>query len=143
MISSLSEDISFGSLKVLVVDDLPTNCKVLSHLLTKLGSQVETCNSGEAALQLCSEKKYHLVLLDLHMPSMSGFETGEKLIESREGSTPLIVAQTADETPKACERTTKIGFDGHLTKPIRPDRVSKFLNQALSLSEPCQNSPRA
>ncbi|MBC2604212.1 response regulator [Puniceicoccus vermicola] len=117
----------YGEIRVLIVDDMPTNRKVLQHLIKKLGAQPETCASGEEALQLNSKNLYHLILLDLHMPTMSGFEVGEKIISKRSGQLPLVVAQTADETPQACDRTNGIGFDGHLTKPIRPPKVSDIL----------------
>ncbi len=120
---------AYGDFRVLIVDDLATNRKVLHHLVGKLGAQAETCDSGEDAIALISRNHYHLILLDLHMPSMSGFEAGEKIIREREGSLPLVVAQTADETSRACDRTREIGFDGHITKPIRSAKVQQFLRQ--------------
>jgi CheY-like chemotaxis protein len=126
-----NEPPDFTNLRALVVDDLPTNLKVLSHLLEKLGVVVETCESGERALELCEKQEFHIILMDLHMPAMSGFETGEKIIAARTGPLPLVVAQTADETDRACERTKAIGFDGHLTKPIRPANVGEYLARAL------------
>lgn len=124
------EPADFSNLRALVVDDIPTNLKVLSHLLSKLGVTVETCESGEEALKLCESREYHIILMDLHMPAMSGYETGEKILSMRKGKFPLLVAQTADETDTACERTRQIGFDGHLTKPIRSAGVGKFLERA-------------
>lgn len=121
-------------LKVLVVDDLPTNRKVLKHLVEKCGVAADVCGSGEEAIRLCGDGAdgYHLVLMDLHMPGMSGFEAGEEIVRRRAGVLPRVVAQTADETPRACERTRAIGFDGHLTKPIRPSALLELIREIRS-----------
>lgn len=115
-------------IRVLVVDDLPTNQKILRHIIEKFGAAVDTCESGEEAVRLCAENDYELVLMDLHMPSMSGFEAGERILRDRKGDLPLVFAQTADETARACDRTREIGFDGHLTKPIRPQAIRRILD---------------
>ena len=125
---------SFSNLRVLIVDDLPTNRKVLQLLVKKFGAQTQSCSSGEEALELLSSEEFDLILLDLHMPTMSGFEVGERIVASRSGKLPYLVAQTADETVQACDRTREIGFDAHLTKPIRPVKVSEILERINDLS---------
>ncbi|MGE9291070.1 MAG: response regulator [Puniceicoccales bacterium] len=125
----------FSEIQVLIVDDMATNRKVLQHLIRRIGAVPESCESGKKALQLCASKDFHLILLDLHMPEMSGFEVGEKIIAQRSTSLPLVVAQTADETPHACDRTQSIGFDGHLTKPIRPNKIIDFLRSIQEIIE--------
>ncbi|MFP4352342.1 MAG: response regulator [Puniceicoccaceae bacterium] len=121
--------LSADSVDVLVVDDLPTNQKVLRHVVEKCPPvRVRTCGSGVEAIRLCRERKFELVLIDLHMPDMTGFEAGAAILAEREGPFPLVVAQTADETPRACGRTVEIGFDGHLVKPIRPESIRAILD---------------
>lgn len=135
MIDSPPSENTYEDFRILIVDDLPTNLKVLSHLVRKQGAQVDLCSSGEEALGLFASNQYHMILLDLHMPAMSGYEVGEKMVAMRDGPLPFIVAQTADETNRACRRTSEIGFDGHLTKPIRPDSVRDLLFSIKQLAE--------
>ncbi len=84
---------------------------------------------------MCRKQTYHLILMDLHMPAMSGYEAGERILSLRQDQAfPLVFAQTADETPDAMERTTRIGFDGHLTKPIRPHEIERIVGQIQRIS---------
>ena len=123
-----AEALSSDPVDVLVVDDLATNRKVLRHVVEKCGSvRVETCGSGGEAVRLCRERNFDLVLMDLHMPGMTGFEAGAEIVAARDGPLPMVVAQTADETPRACRTTGEMGFDGHLVKPIRPERIRAIL----------------
>jgi len=119
-----------STLKCLIVDDIETNQRILQHLMGRCGMDTVACGSGEEAVKHCERDEFHLVLMDLHMPTMSGFEAGEKIIERRkEKAFPLIYAQTADETPNALKRTMEAGFDGHLCKPIRPHEIEKIVSQ--------------
>ncbi len=126
------EDPDLPAFRVLVVDDIPTNQKILKHMVQRMGLQADVCGSGKEAVNLCQKNRYDLVLMDLHMPEMSGFEAGEIILGQRKGRLPLLYAQTADETEEACMRTREIGFDGHMTKPLRPQGVRKVLEGLLS-----------
>ena len=80
------EALSITPIRVLVVDDLSTNQKVLRHVVEKCGPvRVETCGSGEEATRLCRERPFDLVLMDLHMPEMTGFEAGAEILAARNG----------------------------------------------------------
>jgi|GEM_PF-5350398 len=128
------ENSSSQSIRVLIVDDISTNRVILSHMIRKMGAAATTCESGEEALKILAGEKFELILMDLHMPEMSGFECGEKIIEKRTGKLPLLIAQTADETPTACKRTSEIGFDGHISKPIRPNKLTGIFDLLKELS---------
>jgi len=126
---------SSAPLKCLIVDDISTNQRILQPLVGRCGMDTTTCGSGEESLELCQNERFHLVLMDLHMPTMSGFEAGEQIISHRaDNPFPLLFAQTADETPNALERTTELGFDGHLSKPIRPHEIERIVTQIQRLS---------
>ncbi len=132
-----SAALSSGPINVLVVDDLATNQKVLRHVVEKCGSvRVETCGSGGEAVRLCRERAFDLVLMDLHMPEMTGFEAGAEILTARTGPLPLVVAQTADKTPRACGKTEEIGFDGHLAKPIRSESIRAILDSIRGIAAP-------
>lgn len=132
--TKVSEEQALGPLRCLIVDDVATNQRILQHLMGRCGLEATVCGGGEHAIELCRDNFFHIVLMDLHMPEVSGFEAGEKIIEMRKNDPfPLLYAQTADETESAMERALAIGFDGYLKKPIRPHEVEQVVEKVLRL----------
>jgi len=115
---------------IMIVDDILSNRKILEYTLKKLGvKEITTCSSGAEAIAAAQEKEYGLILMDLHMPEMSGFSTAKKILENSNGNKPRIVAQTADETDETRARIEKIGFVDCLTKPIRPHEIAECIQK--------------
>src|SRR5258708_27685124 len=88
--------------RVLIVDDQPTNLLVLEAFLGDLGVQLVPARSGEEALALLAEQSFALVLLDVRMPGLDGFETARRIRgQDRHGRTPIIfvTAHSADDFP--------------------------------------------
>lgn len=105
-------------LNVLIVDDLETNRTVLRHLLEALACNSVEAGSGIEALSLLHSEYFDMVLLDIHMPEVSGFEVVERL----RGMCSLnahtrVVAVTADVT-RSESRYLQAGFDAYLNKPV-------------------------
>lgn len=102
---------------VLVVDDVATNRLVLGALLERSGARVRLAESGHAALQAHLDTPADLVLLDLQMPDMDGFETARQIRASPHGRVPVIAtsAQAQSEERFAC---IEAGMDGLMLKPI-------------------------
>ncbi|MEM8622892.1 MAG: response regulator [Pseudomonadota bacterium] len=120
---------------VLVVDDNATNRLVASHLLRRQGCRVLEADSGAAALDVFIAEAPDLVLMDLSMPGMNGFEATRRLraIEAeRSLERSPIVALTANALPEHREACREAGMDGFLTKPIRVDEIVAILNGKLS-----------
>jgi len=106
---------------LLAVDDNPSKLLTLSALLAELGQNVHTASSGREALRLILQHEYAVVLLDVHMPTMDGFETAS-LIRQRKSSehTPIIfVTSYPDDTHAA--RGYEIGAVDYILAPVEPE----------------------
>jgi len=130
------------SLQVLVVDDNPTNQEVARALLGAIGVTVTTASSGEEGLATLAAAEFDVVLMDIHMPGISGIET-LAAIRAR-GLTDLpVVALTADAMTGERERLLGLGFDGYLSKPIDPAEMIRALTAALIPDPPQAQTHRA
>jgi signal transduction histidine kinase/ActR/RegA family two-component response regulator len=111
---------TFDSSKILLVDDNSVNLLVGAAMLKSLGLQVGVAASGEEALAMMKVNNYQLVLLDLMMPGMSGFETlhAIRALVGKVASVP-VVALTAQADSNSKEEALAFGFDGYATKPIK------------------------
>jgi signal transduction histidine kinase/CheY-like chemotaxis protein/HPt (histidine-containing phosphotransfer) domain-containing protein len=122
--------------KVLVVDDHPVNREVLIRQLAILGIDADSAVDGAQALATWQSGDYALVLADIHMPSMDGYELTRQIraIEAQRGAarTP-IVAVTANVMKGEEQRCLTIGMDAYLGKPIGIDRLQVTLERWLSI----------
>ena len=119
--------------RVLAVDDYEVNLEVLIGQFGILGVELDTAANGIQALTLWREKPYALVLTDIHMPDMDGFELtrqirAEETLKGVEKRTP-IVALTANALTGEAERCLAAGMDDYLTKPLTLDRLRKAVAQ--------------
>jgi CheY-like chemotaxis protein len=122
------------SLVVLHVDDDPMNLRVVEEILTAFHHRSVKANSGAEALQHIAEQAFDVVLMDIHMPGMSGIEAVERLraLPGPERDTPVI-ALTADVTSRRPEDYAALGFNGYVSKPIL---VSGLLDAIKAAAEP-------
>lgn len=111
--------------KVLLVEDNEINLAIMHSQLVSLGFQVDTAVNGRVALPKLKEKDYDLVLTDLDMPEMSGYELTAE-IRSRGKSMPIL-AITASDFDLTKERALALGFDGYMLKPFETDALVKKL----------------
>lgn len=107
--------------KVLVVDDSPDNRLLISHVLKTNLFQVTLAKDGYEGLDYVSKNDFDLILLDLHMPGIDGFETARRLREV--GYLNPIVALTADAMSGVKEKCIQSGFNNYLTKPINKNKL--------------------
>jgi PAS domain S-box-containing protein len=113
--------------RVLVIDDMPEVAEALAFLLDVLGATVRVAHSGEQGLEVCAEFKPDLVLLDLSMPQMDGFETARRLRELPAGRSARLVAVTGFGERQSRARTQEAGFESHLVKPVRLQQLEELL----------------
>jgi signal transduction histidine kinase/CheY-like chemotaxis protein len=115
---------------VLVVDDNPINLKVQRGLLERVGHTVRLASDGREALDLLARERFGLVLMDLQMPGLDGFETAKQV---RAEASPVLdrkvplVALTASATAEIRAQCEAAGFDDFLSKPVRPDDLAKLV----------------
>jgi signal transduction histidine kinase/DNA-binding response OmpR family regulator/HPt (histidine-containing phosphotransfer) domain-containing protein len=118
------------SYDVLLVEDNLINQKVAVQMLEKLNCQVDIAEDGEAALEFVLAKKYGLVLMDVHMPGMNGYDTATELrrreAESGHSRTP-IVAMTANAMSGDRDKCIDAGMDDYLSKPVRPGELEQIV----------------
>ena len=106
---------------VLLVDDRSANLLALRTLLDEMGYPLVEAGSGEEALRLMDGEEFAVVLLDVQMPTMDGFETATRIREqSRYGQTPIIFITAHDETRVTVERAYALGAVDFLMKPLIP-----------------------
>jgi signal transduction histidine kinase len=104
--------------RVLVVDDNRDAAQSLAAMLRLTGSEVETAHDGLQALRIAERFRPSLVLLDIGMPGMSGFEVARKIRAKPWGASIRLVAQTGWGQEEDRQRAREAGFDVHLTKPV-------------------------
>ena len=104
--------------RVLVVDDNRDAATSLAAMLRLSGSEVETAHDGLQALRIAERFRPSLVLLDIGMPGMSGFEVARKIRSKPWGASVRLVAQTGWGQEEDRQRAREAGFDVHLTKPV-------------------------
>lgn len=115
---------------VLIVDDEPDSLEVASTLLELVGATVITGNNGREGVDLAKQYQPNLIISDLSMPGMSGWEMLKMLKETLETRDIPIIALTAHAMMGDRERVMGAGFHNYLTKPLRPET---FINDLLGL----------
>jgi CheY-like chemotaxis protein len=121
------------SLRILVVEDNLVNQRLATRLLEKRGHHVAVAGDGKQALSALEKERFDLVLMDMQMPEMDGFEaTAEirKREKANEQRLP-IVALTAHAMKGDREKCLAAGMDGYLSKPIRPQELDAVLQLYL------------
>ena len=124
-----------GPGKILVVDDDPGNREVLEELLRMRGYPVVTAASGYEALELVRTATPDLVLLDVNMPGLSGYEVCEKLRQDPASRLLPIVIVTALEGQEEKIRAIEAGADDFLNKPINPPELVACVKSLLRIRE--------
>jgi signal transduction histidine kinase len=113
--------------RVLVVDDNADNATALAMLLQQLGHHVEVAGDGEMALVRASQFRPDVILLDIGIPKMNGYDVCRQLRQHDWGRGIRVIAQTGYGEEQDRRRSAEAGFDGHLVKPIDPARLGAVL----------------
>jgi CheY-like chemotaxis protein len=124
------EDVS--QWRVLIVDDEPDNLTLASELLSFSGATVAITEHGVQLLEMVDEFEPSIILLDLAMPGMDGWEVQRRLRTRPELSFIPIIALTAMAMPEDAERAKMAGFDGYITKPFRVGSLLRDIKTCLT-----------
>ena len=116
-------------LRVLLAEDTPTNQKLAEYLLTKRGHIVEIAQDGQQALELIEQHDYDVVLMDVQMPIMDGFQATaaiRSLADPVKAGLPII-ALTAHALKEDAKRCLAAGMDAYVSKPIQADEFIELV----------------
>ena len=122
----------FADMTILLVDDTPDNLYVMESALEDLGCQIFQADSGQKALQMLAQREFDLVLLDVQMPDMDGFEVAELMKGSRKTKDVAIIFITAiNKEIKYIQKGYDVGAENYLFKPIEPEELRGKVEAAL------------
>jgi PAS domain S-box-containing protein len=124
-------------LRVLVAEDNDFNAQLIEQLLTRRGHQVSIAQNGRDALALLQTSRFDLLMLDIHMPELDGFEvtTALRRRERDTGGHLPVVALTARSRKEDRDRCLAVGMDEFLTKPFRADDLWAVIERVVEPSE--------
>ena len=120
---------------VLLVEDNTINQQVAQELLQNMGLTVHVANNGIEALKKLRESHYDMVLMDIQMPEMDGYETTRRIRLEPEFSSLPVVAMTAHAMMSEREKCLAAGMNEHIPKPIDPEKLFVILNQWLKSTD--------
>jgi CheY-like chemotaxis protein len=112
--------------RILVVDDRKDSADSLAMVLRLLGNEVRTAYDGAEAVRVAEEYRPEVVLLDIGLPKLNGYEAGRRIRE-RLGTNVLLIALTGWGGEEDRRRSTEAGFNAHLTRPVELDGLQKLL----------------
>jgi CheY-like chemotaxis protein len=119
--------IESSKFRVLVVDDNVDSAEAIGKLLQLKGHDVRCAFDGASAVSIAPQFGPHLILLDISLPDMDGYEVLRRLRKESRASQPLVAAVTGFGQPEDRRRTQEAGFDHHLVKPFGPDVLMALL----------------
>ncbi|WP_321279030.1 cache domain-containing protein [Marinifilum fragile] len=115
--------------KILIVDDYNVNITLIKQMLQSTGVSMSSTDNGRTAIEECGSSHFDLVLLDLQMPDLNGYDT-LKLIKKNNPEIK-IVAQTAYALANEKEQIMNSGFDGYIAKPIIKKNLLSLINEMI------------
>jgi signal transduction histidine kinase/DNA-binding response OmpR family regulator len=115
---------------VLVAEDNVMNQKLVTQVLKRLGCQVEVADNGEHAIRKLQDAAYDIILMDIQMPIMDGYETTQYIRSKLNNSIPII-AMTAHALASEREECLKAGMNDFLSKPFRMEELQRLLRKYL------------
>jgi PAS domain S-box-containing protein len=118
--------------RILVADDLQDSVDSLAMMLRLAGHDVQTAHDGLEAVQAAAAFRPDVVLLDIGMPKMNGYEAARHIRQQSWGKDMLLVALTGWGQEEDKRQTFEAGFDRHLTKPVDPAALEKLLAESTA-----------
>ncbi|KPA09793.1 multi-sensor hybrid histidine kinase [Candidatus Magnetomorum sp. HK-1] len=124
----------FEPAKILVVDDIDSNRKLLKESLTLYGLDVMEADNGQQAIMLVEKSMPDIILMDIRMPVIDGYEATKNIKENAKSKDIPIIALTASVAKEKEEKLKQSGFDAYLPKPIDIQKLFKILTRYIKYS---------
>ena len=118
--------------RILIVEDNPMNLKLMETILSKNGYDLVSAVDGEKGVQRAGEQKLDLVLMDLQMPGIDGFEAMAQIRKLDQCSALPIIAVTGNTTQVDKKKAIEAGFNDFLGKPYKIDELLRIIEQAVA-----------
>ncbi len=120
--------------RILVVDDKPENLEVVVNLLKLVGFETKEAVNGEDAIKKFHEWSPNLILMDMRMPVMDGYEATRQLKLTEKGRNTPIIALTASSFEDERKKSMAMGMDGYIRKPFRESELFGVIGNALNIN---------
>ncbi|MDX2001441.1 MAG: PAS domain-containing protein [Chitinophagales bacterium] len=131
-----NEETWLSGLRVLLVEDNLINQRVAQVTLEKMGARIDIAGNGQIALDFLAEQTYDLIIMDIQMPVMDGFEATAHIRSSPKDIRKIpIIAMTAGAMKGDRERCLAAGMDGFVAKPINRQEVKETIDEVLQLKK--------
>jgi signal transduction histidine kinase len=121
--------------RILLADDNQDALESLAALLQCDGHEVHTAGDGAEALELAAQCRPNVVLLDIGMPKLDGYEVARRIRAEPWGKSTILIALTGWGQDEDRRRSREVGFDSHLVKPLDPEALSTMLSRLPTHSE--------
>ncbi len=127
-------DVKFENKRILVVDDERDSIDIVKIVLSSVGAVVYQAEDGRAALDICLQERPEVVLADISMPVMDGWELLDAIRGADGGEKVTVIALTAHAMSGDRERIIDAGFDGYMSKPLTMFTFLDDLSQLLPVA---------
>ena len=135
MIPLYAQDHDYSRLSTLAVDDIPLNLLLVTKMLSRFNFKLRTASGGQQALDAVAEEKPDLILLDLMMPGIDGFEVIRRLRSNEETADIRIVILSALNSQDDIVKGFNTGADDFITKPIIMEKLLSCVITQMQLVE--------
>lgn len=120
--------------KVLVAEDNPVNQMLIKHVLLKSGASADIANDGLQAIEKFKRNNYDLILMDIQLPYMNGYEA-TAIIRNQLNSDIPVFAMTAFILDSRDKEYVKSGMNGYIVKPFTAESISNTIEKALFICD--------
>ena len=127
------------SFRILVVDDNHDSALSQAMMLSIMGHQTRTAHDGESAVACAESFLPEVVLLDIGLPKLNGYEVAQRIREQPWGASMFLIAVTGWGQEEDRQRSTEVGLNVHMVKPVEPAALEKILAD-LAQGEPIQGA---
>ncbi len=115
--------------RILVVDDNHDSALSLAMMLSIIGHETRTAHDGESALAIAESFLPDVVLLDIGLPKLNGYEVAQRIRENAWGQSMFLIAVTGWGQEEDRQRSSEVGLNVHMVKPVEPAALERLLSE--------------
>src|SRR6185436_7041661 len=127
--STNSSDTALSRYRILVVDDNHDSALSLAMVLTIMGHETRTAHDGEMAVAAAESFLPEVVLLDIGLPKLNGYEVAQRIREQPWGASMFLIAVTGWGQEEDRQRSSEVGLNVHMVKPVEPAALERLLSE--------------